>query len=70
VIKIGAYISDLQKSLNDVSKSLNKAGESLTNICGTLTKGLTLPILAATAGLLKLGTHFDNAFGSGYSLKT
>jgi phage-related minor tail protein len=62
VVKIGADISELQKSLNDASKSLNKAGKSLTSIGGTLTKGLTLPIAAATTGILKLGMDFDDAF--------
>jgi phage-related minor tail protein len=62
VVKIGADISELQKGLDDASKSLNKAGKSLTSIGGTLTKGLTLPIAAATTGILKLGMDFDNAF--------
>jgi TP901 family phage tail tape measure protein len=62
VVKIGADISELQKGLDDASKSLSKAGKSLTSIGGTLTKGLTLPIAAATTGILKLGMDFDNAF--------
>jgi len=62
VVKIGADISELQKSLNEASKTLDKAGETLTSIGGTLTTGLTLPIAAATAGILKLGTDFDDAF--------
>lgn len=62
VVKIGADISELQKSLNEASKTLDKAGETLTSIGGTLTSGLTLPIAAATAGILKLGTDFDDAF--------
>ena len=62
VVKIGADISELQKGLNDAAKSLDKAGKSLTSIGGTLTKGLTLPIAAATTGILKLGMDFDNAF--------
>jgi TP901 family phage tail tape measure protein len=61
VVKIGADISELQKSLNEASKSLNKAGESLTNVGGAMTTGLTLPIAAATAGILKLGVDFDDA---------
>ncbi|MCL5981983.1 MAG: hypothetical protein M1571_05635 [Firmicutes bacterium] len=61
VVKIGVDISELQKSLNEASKSLNKAGESLTNVGGAMTTGLTLPIAAATAGILKLGVDFDDA---------
>ena len=62
VVKIGADISELQKSLNEASKSLDKAGKTLTSVGGTLTKGLTLPIAAATTGILKLGMDFDDAF--------
>ncbi|NTW70682.1 MAG: phage tail tape measure protein [Eubacteriaceae bacterium] len=62
VVKIGADISGLQKSLTDASKSLDKAGKSISSIGGKLTTGLTLPIAAATGGILKLGTDFDNAF--------
>lgn len=62
VVKIGADISALQKGLDDASKSLSKAGKSFASVGGTLTKGLTLPIAAATTGILKLGMDFDNAF--------
>jgi len=62
VVKIGADISELQRGLGDASKALDKAGKSLSSIGGTLTKGLTLPIAAAGAGLLKLGMDFDDAF--------
>lgn len=62
VVKIGADISELQKSLNEASKSLDKAGKTLTSIGGTFTKGLTLPIAAATTGILKLGMDFKDSF--------
>lgn len=62
VVKISADISSLQKGLQDAQKSLEKTGKSLTDIGGKLTTSLTLPIAAATAGLLKLGTDFDEAF--------
>ncbi|WP_366923879.1 phage tail tape measure protein [Metallumcola ferriviriculae] len=62
VVKIGADISELQKSLNSAAKKLDKAGKSLASIGGTLTKGLTLPIAAATTGILKLGMDFDDTF--------
>lgn len=62
VVKIGADISELQKSLNEASKTLDKAGKTLTSIGGTLTKRLTLPIAAATTGILKLGMDFNRAF--------
>lgn len=61
VVKIGADISELQKSLNEAAKSLEKSGETLSSIGGNLTKGLTLPIAAATTGVLKLGMDFDDA---------
>jgi phage-related minor tail protein len=62
VVRIGADISELQRGLSDASKALDKAGKSMQSIGGTLTTGLTLPIAAAGAGLLKLGTDFDEAF--------
>ena len=62
VVKIGADISSLQKGLQDASKSLEKTGKSLINLGGKLTAGLTVPIAAAAAGLLKLGVDFDKAF--------
>lgn len=62
VVKIGADISSLQKGLQDASKTLEKTGKNLTDIGGKLTAGLTVPIAAATAGLLKLGMDFDEAF--------
>lgn len=62
VVKIGADVSALQKSLGDASKSLQKAGQKMANVGKSMTTGLTLPIAAAAAGLLKLGTEFDKAF--------
>ncbi|MDW7651319.1 MAG: phage tail tape measure protein [Bacillota bacterium] len=64
VVKIGADISSLQKGLQDASKSLEKTGKKLSNLGGKLTTGLTLPIAAATAGLVKLGMDFNDAFNS------
>jgi DNA anti-recombination protein RmuC len=32
VVKIGADISELQKSLDEASKSLNKAGKTLSSV--------------------------------------
>lgn len=61
VVKIGADISELQKSLNEAAKSLEKSGKTLSSIGGNLTKGLTLPIATATTGVLKLGMDFDEA---------
>ena len=61
VVKIGADISELQKSLNEAAKSLEKSGKTLSSIGGNLTKGFTLPIAAATTGVLKLGMDFDDA---------
>lgn len=62
VVKIGADISSLKKGLDNGSKTLQKTGKSLTNIGGQLTTGLTLPIAGASAGLVKLGMDFEDAF--------
>jgi phage-related minor tail protein len=61
VVKIGADISELQKSLNEAAKTLEKSGKTLSSLGGNLTRGLTLPVAAATTGVLKLGMEFDDA---------
>ncbi|MEA1961283.1 MAG: hypothetical protein U9N81_08455 [Bacillota bacterium] len=64
VVKVGADISDLQKGLENARTSLEKTGKKLTNLGGKLSTSLTLPLAAASAGVLKLGKDFTDAFNN------
>jgi phage-related minor tail protein len=64
VVKIGADISSLKKGLEDASKTLQKTGKNLTSIGGKMTAGLTLPIAAVGAGLVKMGMEFEGALNT------
>lgn len=64
VVKIGADISELQKGLQNTQKSLNKTSKKLTGLGSKLSTSLTLPLAAASAGLLKLGLNFNEAFNN------
>lgn len=55
-----------QKSLTGVPGMLNRMGGNMTQVGGSITRGITLPLLAAGAGVValsgyavKLGTDFD-----------
>lgn len=51
MVKVGADLTDMQKGFKQASKDLNKMGKDFSSAGSTLTKGLTLPILGAVAGL-------------------
>jgi phage-related protein len=51
IVKIGADLSEFDKSMKKISKDLKKTGKSLSDGGAALTKGLTVPILGAAAGL-------------------
>ena len=55
-------IAQTQKELNASTKGLQTVARSMTTVGDSMTKSITLPILAVGAGLLKLGTDFDNAY--------
>lgn len=55
-------ISSLQKQLNSSTKGLQTVAKSMTSVGDGMTKGLTLPILAVGAVLLKVGKEFDDAY--------
>ena len=68
-IKITGDISDFNKSIASVQKQLNASTKGLQTVARSMstvgmgmTKGITLPIIAIGAGLLKLGKDFDNAY--------
>lgn len=54
LVKAGVDFSGVQKGFNQMSKDLKKVGKSLSTAGSTLTKGLTLPIVGAVAGLTAL----------------
>lgn len=51
VVRIGADLSGLTDGLKKAQKVLDKGSKSLKNMGSTLTKGITLPAVAAVAGL-------------------
>ena len=44
-----------------LGKQIEKTGKSIQNVGSTLTKSITLPVLAAGSVLLKLGENFEKA---------
>jgi phage-related minor tail protein len=61
-VKITANISEFQKQLGSLEKSLGKTASQLESAGSKLTKGLTVPLVAAGAVLLKVGKDFDDAY--------
>lgn len=61
MIKIGVDLTDADKSLKQLSKNLTRAGKEITATGKSLTKGLTVPIVAAAAGLTTLAVKAGNA---------
>ena len=57
VVKVGADLTEFQKNMKQVSKDMKKVGKELSAAGSTLTKGLTLPILGAVAGLTGLAIN-------------
>lgn len=51
VVKVGADLTGAQKGLNQFSKDLKKAGKEISSVGSDLTKGVTVPIVGAIAGL-------------------
>lgn len=54
MVKIGADLTDAQKGLKQMSKDLKSAGKEMSAAGSALTKGLTVPIVGAVAGLTGL----------------
>jgi phage-related minor tail protein len=55
-------ISSVEKQLNKQTAGLSKVAKSMTTVGDSMVKGITVPILAVGAGLLKLGEDFDAAY--------
>ena len=54
MVKVGADLTDMQKGMAQASKDLKNIGKSFSSAGATLTKGLTVPIIAAVSGLTAL----------------
>jgi len=68
-IKITGDVSQFNKDIASVEKQLNKqtrglqtVARSMTTVGDSMIKGISLPIIAIGAGLLKLGNDFDRAY--------
>lgn len=55
-------ITQTQRQLNNSTKSLQTIARNMTTVGDSMNKFITVPILAAGAGLLKLGSDFDSAY--------
>ncbi|HOF38703.1 MAG TPA: hypothetical protein PLD73_01420 [Candidatus Hydrogenedentes bacterium] len=71
MIRVGADTSAVDKELKRSAKEVQQFGKSLERVGATMTKAVTLPIIATGAAALKLGTEametedkFKFAFGS------
>jgi len=63
MVRIGVDLSQAQKGFTQAAKDLDKLGRKMSAAGSTLTKGLTLPAIAAVAGLGALVTKTTAAAG-------
>lgn len=61
IVKVGADISDMEKGFKKASKELKNMSKDFTSTGATLTKGLTVPIVGAVAGLAKMAIEAGKA---------
>ena len=55
-------IAQTQTQLNKSTRELQTVARSMTSVGDSMTKGVTLPIMAVGAVLAKVGTEFDDAY--------
>lgn len=55
-------IEKSQKQMQRLGKDIEKVGRNITDVGSTLTKGVTLPVVAAGAASIKAGVEFESAF--------
>lgn len=61
LVRIGADISEVDRSLKQVGQSMKKAGAGFKNVGKTLSTRLTLPLAAMGAIAVKVGMDFEQA---------
>lgn len=59
VIRVGADITKFDKNMKAMARKMKKTGRTLTAAGATLTKGLTLPIIAIGVAAFKMGKDFE-----------
>jgi len=64
MVKVGCDLSDMQKGFNAAAKDMKKMGKKFSSAGEALTKGVTLPIIGAAAGIgalaIKAGQTADD----------
>jgi TP901 family phage tail tape measure protein len=61
LVSIGADLSELEKGLKSAGDKLSSFGTGMKDMGASLTAGVTLPLAAIGAGLLKVGSDFEEA---------
>ncbi|MCK9518045.1 MAG: phage tail tape measure protein [Dehalococcoidia bacterium] len=64
VVRVGADLSEFDKSLKTMSKNLKSAGKEITAAGKSLTLGLTMPIVGAGAAAFKFAADVEDAVGA------
>ena len=60
LVKIGADLSTFKKDMKRATKETEQIARSLTSAGGTLTRGLTLPLIGAAVAAGKVGVDFES----------
>lgn len=61
MVKIGADIADMKKSMSDAQKLVDKAADGMKNAGKILTLGVTAPLVAAGAAAFKMASDFNES---------
>lgn len=59
MVKVGADLSQFEKGMKKMARDLKIAGRQMQNAGMKMTRGLTLPILAAAAATIKFAADFE-----------
>lgn len=59
MVRVGADLTEFEKSMKKMSKQLKATGKELTSIGTTMTKGITLPVAAAAVASVKFASDLE-----------